>query len=196
MPVVVPPALVALQVRVVVAASPGAVGAHPLIAATGDCASLTAQLTRDRASVPEVGAVGRGGRDASGVTTGGVGSNAIAERAIGEHEATPQSRSGSPGVTVQSSAFAGSVMIASSASTVIAGCAERISAAMPAAAGAAALVPKNEPKPGTEVATPSGAASFGFGAHLGRTEHVAGGVEAVCVTGPRALKLSGAVGVE
>ena len=65
---------------------------------------------------------------------------------------------------MQSSVFAGLVMIAYSSSTGIAGLAERISAAMPAAAGAAALVPKKVDRPdtGTDVLTPSGPARFGF----------------------------------
>ena len=47
-------------------------------------------------------------------------------------------------------------MIAYSSSTGIAGLAERMSAAIPAAAGAAALVPGKGEKPGTLVCTPSG----------------------------------------
>ena len=55
-------------------------------------------------------------------------------------------------------------MIAYSSSIGIAGLAERTSAAIPAAAGVAALVPKKVARPatGTLVLTPSGAARFGF----------------------------------
>ncbi len=77
----------------------------------------------------------------TGVMTGGVGSSAIASARSARTKPTPQATSGLPGATGQSSAFAGAVMIAYSSLTLIAGFAERISAAMPAADGAAALVP-------------------------------------------------------
>ena len=86
-------------------------------------------------------------------------------------------------------------MIAYSSSIAIAGLAERISAAMPAAAGAAALVPWNGAKPVRRlVVTPSGAARSGFW----RTSGAASGVPFAskkCVTGPRELKGSGVGGV-
>src|SRR4051812_46912723 len=116
-PVVVPPALVALQVTLVVAPSPGAVGAHPLIAVTGDCASLTVQLTVTGPRYQRLAPSGAAGETVA-VTTGGVGSNATRSARSASRKPLPQSRSGTPGVTVQSSAFAGSVMIASSASMV------------------------------------------------------------------------------
>ena len=65
---------------------------------------------------------------------------------------------------------------------------------MPAIAGVAALVPLNEPKPGTEVLTPSGPTTSGFW----RTSGVASGVPLASksrVTGPRDVKPSGVVGV-
>ncbi len=66
---------------------------------------------------------------------------------------------------------------------------------MPAAAGAAALVPWNGAKSGHGlVVTPSGAASSGFC----RTSGAASGVPFAskkCVTGPRELKASGVAGV-
>ena len=97
-------------------------------------------------------------------------------------------------MAVQSSALTGLVMIASSSSTLIAGLAERMSAAMPAAPGVAALVPKKGAKPGTVVLTPSGPARLGFR----RTSGAASALPELSkrrVTGPRALKTSGVVGV-
>ena len=85
-------------------------------------------------------------------------------------------------------------MIAYSSSIAIAGLAERISAAMPAAAGAAALVPWNWSKPGTLVSTLSGPARSGFW----RTSGAARGspfASKKCVTGPRELNGSGVSGV-
>ena len=65
---------------------------------------------------------------------------------------------------------------------------------MPAAAGAAALVPWNPVNPVTEVSTSSGAASSGFW----RTSGVASALllaSKKCVTGPRELNASGVCGV-
>ena len=86
------------------------------------------------------------------------------------------------------------VMIAYSSSIASAGLAERISAAMPAAAGAAALVPWKPVNPVTVVSTSSGAARSGFW----RSSGDASGVPLAskkCVTGPRELKASGVCGV-
>ena len=80
--------------------------------------------------------------------------------------------------------FAGFVMIAYSSSTPIAGLAERISAAMPAAAGAAALVPWNVREAAERVvATPSGAAMSGFCSTSGVDERGAVRVEVVRARG-------------
>ena len=86
-------------------------------------------------------------------------------------------------------------MIAYTSSTGINGLAERISAAMPAADGDAALVPKNGLSPATVVDTPSVDARFGFC----RTSGVASGLPFTskkCVIGPRLLNDSGVVDVE
>ena len=64
-------------------------------------------------------------------------------------------------------------------STVKAGLKDLSSAAMPAACGAAAEVPKNGAKPGTEVVTPSAAAMSGFCNTLPPVEETLPGVIAV-----------------
>ena len=107
---------------------------------TGDSASETCQVTvtgpRYQPFVPS-GAAG----ERLAVTTGGVLSSAIVSALSASRNPAPQSGSGIAALAAQSSVFAVFVMIAYSSSIGIAGLAERMSAAMPAAAGAAALVP-------------------------------------------------------
>ena len=87
-------------------------------------------------------------------------------------------------------------MIAYSSSIGIAGLAERISAAMPAAAGAAALVPWNGAKCGREARRHAvGRGQLRLLAH-GRAQPAAMPFASKkCVTGPRELKVSGVAGV-
>src|SRR4051812_8156893 len=73
----------------------------------------------------------------------------------------PQSVAGA--AVAQATVLAGLVITALTWSTVRLGAADRISVAMPAALGVAALVPPNGLKPGTEVETASAASSAGFG---------------------------------
>ena len=123
--------------------------------------------------------------EVTGLTVGGVVSFACVTAFSARMKPEPQSASGWPAVSVQSIALAGLVRIALSTSTGMAGLAARIRAAIPAALGAAALVPKKGLKPGTLVATASAAARSGLIADLGRAEAVAGRVEELGHRSPR-----------
>ena len=70
----------------------------------------------------------------------------------------------------------------------------RRSAATPAAFGAAAEVPKNVVKPGTDVLTPSGAVRSGLLRTSNWGNRVPSGAK-TRVTGPTPVKTSGTVGV-
>ena len=138
---VVPPALAALHVSAAVP-SPGAAAAHPgATSTTGDSGSETLQATLAGVRYQPFAPSGAAGvSDRGDDRRGGI--ERHRQGAIGEYEADAAGRRRDcPRVAGQSSAFAGAVMIAYSSLMLIAGFAERISAAMPAADGAAALVP-------------------------------------------------------
>ena len=136
----VPPALVALQVIVPMALRLAA--PQPSGSTTGDSGSETLQVMPTGVRYQPFAPSGAAGVSV-GVITGGVGSSAICTALSASRKPAPQSGTGTARLGTQASALAGVVMIAYSSSTPIAGLAERISAAMPAAAGAAALVPRN-----------------------------------------------------
>src|SRR4051794_5604201 len=79
-------------------------------------------------------------------------------------------------------------------SAVSVGAADRMSVAMPAALGVAALVPKNVSSAGTVVETPSAAASDGLARTMGGTGTPLA-LKSRVIDGPRELKDSGVVGV-
>ena len=133
----VPPALVAVHVNVV-AVSAGAEGVQPTELPTGEPSSETLHVSCTGLRYQPFAPSGAAGLIV-GVISGGVPSCACTTARSASRKPPPQSSSGDP--ELHAIAFEGSVMIAYSSSIVSRAGAPRISAAMPAAAGAAALVP-------------------------------------------------------
>src|SRR5947199_8464107 len=101
----VPPALVALHVRRVTP-SCGLALPQPLASTTGESGSATLQLSVS-GPVYQPLAPGVAPSSTAGVTTGGVGSSAIATARSASTKPAPQSGSGTPALSAQSSALAG-----------------------------------------------------------------------------------------
>ena len=134
---------------------------------------------------------GAGGVSAP-LTVGGVASS---DWTIRSAMMNPDPQSVAGVAVAQAWALVGSVMRVLTWLAVRLGAAERISVAIPAALGVAALVPKNVASAGTVVDTPSAAASAGLGLTTGAMGTPAG-VNNRVIDGPRELNTSGVVGVD
>src|SRR2546423_6267775 len=167
--VVVPPALPAVHVNGTMPSLLITVVAQPVASPTGDSASASAKLTVTSPWKKPLACVAP--EETFGVTDGGVLSSDWVTALSARTNPEPQSKSGAPTADVQSFAFATLRRIAYTSFTVMEGLTERMSTAMPAALGAAALVPKKGSKSATLVDTPSAAARSG----LARTSGLARG---------------------
>jgi hypothetical protein len=179
----VPPLLVATQENVLTPSVESVAGGHsPDV--TSELESVTLQriwtVLVNQPPLPS----GREGLSCALTSGPSLSSDWKAESA--SRKPAPQSGSGIRELEVQSMAFSGRVKTRSISPAPAPGRLERRTAAIPAALGTAALVPKKLSKPGTVVLTPSAAASSGFSLTCGAGSRTPAASKSV-VAGPREL---------